>query len=490
MKAMLLIAVSAFQTSAQAPADLEAGSSQRRFEVIKRDVTFQNGSVRLAGTVLLPVSGTPVPGAIFVHGAGRQTRNARMRHIAEHFAKQGIAAFVYDKRGVGESQGVYESHRPYENLVNDALAAFDCLRDQPETDADQIGIWGLSQGGEIASIAATRSDRIAFHVVVGAPATDGLGNFVYRRHLFRRHDLSDELLDVTFKAMLLQKDIGGLIADRELPQIAPREIIAPDEFVHHNWKYVRQPVLAIWGEHDQNVCAAESAAGFRNSMEHAGNNDWTIAIIPNATHSLERTRAAELQTEWRGHVPEAVTLMTDWVHDRVNGGTEYPGQSQTGEAAATRTLETARHYERQRWFGNLVVQTLLWPGFFVFWAWKLTAGIRSWKCTPGDNEPPVAYRRLSTLLAALNTFLLLAAAVLIFLLLDQLHPRCPGWMTYLPCLGCISTAGILCLIALELRFRRTTSAGYTSRQHLLSNVVISLLFLPFLLYWKLIGISF
>lgn len=85
-------------------------------------VEFSNGEVKLAGSLLLPRSEAPVFAVVFVHGAGHNTRNQH-REIGEYFASQGIAALIYDKRGTGKSGGVYESSPPYENLVNDALAA-------------------------------------------------------------------------------------------------------------------------------------------------------------------------------------------------------------------------------------------------------------------------------------------------------------------------------------------------------------------------------
>src|SRR6188508_3398063 len=72
-------------------------------------VEFYNHDVKLAGSLLLPGSEVPVPAVVFVHGAGRQTREP-YREAGEYFASQGIAALIYDKRGVGKSGGAYESH--------------------------------------------------------------------------------------------------------------------------------------------------------------------------------------------------------------------------------------------------------------------------------------------------------------------------------------------------------------------------------------------
>lgn len=62
---------------------------------------------------------------VFIHGSGPQTRDL---HWAKRFASEGIAALVYDKRGVGNSGGEYEqnqnvSEKNISLLADDAVAA-------------------------------------------------------------------------------------------------------------------------------------------------------------------------------------------------------------------------------------------------------------------------------------------------------------------------------------------------------------------------------
>ena len=131
---------------------------------------------------------------------------SRTVRLGEYFASQGIAALIYDKRGTGQSGGAYESHEPYENLVNDALSAVAFLKQRREIAPSQIGIWGLSQGAYISAAAASRSEDIKFIIVVGASVADGM-MFYYRDNLFRRYGLSDTLRDVAEKAHLGQESL-------------------------------------------------------------------------------------------------------------------------------------------------------------------------------------------------------------------------------------------------------------------------------------------
>ncbi len=135
--------------------------------------------------------------------------------MGEYFASQGIAALIYDKRGTGQSGGAYESHEPYENLVNDALSAVAFLKQRREIAPSQIGIWGLSQGAYISAAAASRSEDIQFIIAVGASVADGM-MFYYRDNLFRRYGLSDTLRDVAEKAQLAQDSLPHNLRDEFL----------------------------------------------------------------------------------------------------------------------------------------------------------------------------------------------------------------------------------------------------------------------------------
>src|SRR5438552_3172160 len=163
--------------------EVHADETGAKFSFEEHSVEFHNQDVKLAGSLLLPRSEAPVPAVVFVHGAGRQTRES-YREVGKYFASRGIAALIYDKRGTGKSGGAYESYEPYENLSNDALSAVAFLKERREIAASQIGIWGLSQGAYISAAAASRSEDIQFIIVVGADVADGMMLY-YRDNLFR-----------------------------------------------------------------------------------------------------------------------------------------------------------------------------------------------------------------------------------------------------------------------------------------------------------------
>ena len=135
------------------------------------DVEFDSHDATLSGTIVLPSDGAPRAAVVFVHGSGPQTRNVK---LAARFAQDGIAALVYDKRGVGESGGRYEGNQPVSGhnldlLADDANAAMQALAAHPQLGGVPLGLTGVSQAGWIVPLAAQKSDLAQFIVLWSGP---------------------------------------------------------------------------------------------------------------------------------------------------------------------------------------------------------------------------------------------------------------------------------------------------------------------------------
>lgn len=134
----------------------------------EREVTFRNGETTLAGSVLLPTGAKgKAPGIVFLHGSGAEGRWAS-RYLATRFARAGFAALIWDKRGVGKSQGDWKT-TSLDELAADAVAAIERLRSMPGVDSDRVGIHGHSQGGTLAPLIATKAPHVAF--IIGSSAS-------------------------------------------------------------------------------------------------------------------------------------------------------------------------------------------------------------------------------------------------------------------------------------------------------------------------------
>ena len=135
------------------------------------EVEFVSHGATLSGSLVLPRHGQVRAAVVFIHGSGKQTRNMTW---AGRFASEGIAALVYDKRGVGKSGGEYEgqqnvSEKNISLLADDAVSALSALASHPSLKGVPLGLTGISQAGWIAPLAAHRSRLATFLVLWSGP---------------------------------------------------------------------------------------------------------------------------------------------------------------------------------------------------------------------------------------------------------------------------------------------------------------------------------
>jgi alpha-beta hydrolase superfamily lysophospholipase len=139
---------------------------------VPREIEFAGSDgARLAGTLTLPPGMAQFPVVVAVHAAGGGTRDAPLhRHLASFLPSLGVAAFIYDRRGEGASGGRHGA--PLVVLAGDVRAAVSVIARQPGVRSGRLGLWGHSQGGWIAPMAAAGNDMVAFLIVV---AGSGVG---------------------------------------------------------------------------------------------------------------------------------------------------------------------------------------------------------------------------------------------------------------------------------------------------------------------------
>jgi dienelactone hydrolase len=155
----------------QAPGFDEAASvSLQRIEAVahvkEQRTTIDGPKGNLGASLILPEGEGPFPGVVFLHGSGPQPRDAS-RWAAHELAKHGIASLIYDKRGVGESEGDFVG-ASLEDLARDGIAAAEYLLHEPAVDA--VGFAGHSQGGWIGPLAGRLWSPTAFVISSAGPA--------------------------------------------------------------------------------------------------------------------------------------------------------------------------------------------------------------------------------------------------------------------------------------------------------------------------------
>ncbi|WP_410666515.1 alpha/beta hydrolase family protein [Amycolatopsis sp. cmx-4-68] len=256
------------------------------------EVTFTNGGVTLHGTVVAPPGGSKLPGLVMVHGSGAHSRED-YREQAEAFARQGIATLIYDKRTEGYSQ----FERSYSTLADDALAAVEALRKRPEVDPARVGVWGLSEGGWVAPLAASKSpEHVAFVVTLGANGVQPVRQQAWAiENQLRRLGMDGSIVRMASSTMLRQLTGGGVFPEARYD---PVPVL----------KSLRQPVLGLWGAKDVLTPPGEAVPIFRDSLAR-----YTLRVFPDAQHQLRRT--TDGFDKLPGYAPGYLELVGTWVHD-------------------------------------------------------------------------------------------------------------------------------------------------------------------------------
>src|SRR5215471_4460416 len=153
------------------------GARSRRAQRVEierhEDVRFTNGTIQLAGTLITPATNGTHPAIVLVHGSGPENREY-MIPWAHFLVRRGVAILGYDKRGVGQSTGDWNT-ATFDDLAGDAVAAYDYLRTRGDINPDRIGLLGISQAGWVMPIGAVRANGLAFLISIsgaGIPAAE------------------------------------------------------------------------------------------------------------------------------------------------------------------------------------------------------------------------------------------------------------------------------------------------------------------------------
>ncbi len=138
------------------------------------DVRFHNDvDLELAGRLEWPQRdlGLP-PVVVFAHGFDSGKDSPRGALIAEGLRTAGIATFLIDFTGHGESQGT-KHDATIERQTRDLSAALDFVSHQSGVDPDRIGLCGASSGGLVVLLTALQDERVKA-VALRGPRTDGM----------------------------------------------------------------------------------------------------------------------------------------------------------------------------------------------------------------------------------------------------------------------------------------------------------------------------
>ena len=300
-------------------------------------VTATVGDVALSGSLLLPHRPGVYPSVVFLHGSGPEGRFAN-RYLAQRFAEAGFAALISDKRGVGQSGGDWRQ-AGFDDLAADAAAWVRLLRTRVDIDPGRIGLYGHSQGGTIAPLAAEAAGGLAFVIASAASGLSPAETEIYSLdNSLGVPDLPpDEARDArAFVRGLVDVAYGGAdraTFDRLAATFRSRAwyFDPPSEDDSYwafsarissydplpRWRALAAPALLLYGERDERTPPAASIAAIRAALAEGGRAAPTVRIYPGADHAFH---LLSTPGGWPRRVPDYAQTVVAWAREMVGPG--------------------------------------------------------------------------------------------------------------------------------------------------------------------------
>jgi len=288
--------------------------------VERQEMTFENAGVRLSGTLYAPRGAKGAPAVVAFHGAGGPSQHlALYRHLTELLPPLGIAVFLFDRRGSGKSGGTHRSS-DYDLLADDGIAAAAMLARDPRIDAKRIGFWGLSQGGWLSLLAATRRPGTPFAIAVSAPlTTPDVQMYAYVENMltiagYGRADIDAAVkvrrsVDDYFRGTIDRAAAEAVLAEgRDKPWFDliyvnrtlgdPKTSAWPKDMKHDPMKVVEKlkaPSLILFGTRDPVIPTAISVERLQPVLRSRRNVE--MAVVAGADHAMSVSEPVKNQID-------------------------------------------------------------------------------------------------------------------------------------------------------------------------------------------------
>lgn len=303
------------------------------------EVRFPNGDLFLGGLFFLPEGVGPFPAAVFIRGSGPSSRdNYWTKTIVDEVLRSGVAVLLPDKRGSDASEGDWRT-ADFEDLAGDALAGVEFVQARADVLRERVGLVGLSQGGRIAPIAASRSNAVAFVIDIVGAATNLAEQISWEMyHTFREADVEGAALQEALTLQVLAEGyVNGTVRWEEYDTVRRTALTGPtaevvrgfpstpdawqwDFFrrvIHSDpiayWRHVTQPVLVLYGEDDRNAPVVSSAYWLIRVWQQLNHPDATLRVIPGTGHGLWESGADPHRPVLH---PKVVAILRDWLLNR------------------------------------------------------------------------------------------------------------------------------------------------------------------------------
>ncbi len=303
------------------------------FPYHQEEVSFinVNGGHKLAGTLTIPSNGLFESVEILITGSGPQNRDEELLNhrpflvLSDHLTRNGIAVLRYDDRGIGESEGDFNSATTAD-FAEDVDAAIEFLKSRNDMQGKRIGLTGHSEGGMIAPIVASTNKDVDHIILLAGPGIDitdlliiqtsriaeaegatpdviEANSVVIKRvfnYLVENKSLSEKEVSAGLRNILVEEyETLSLEAKNEMgdkeeffnQQISTMNTAWFRYFIGFDpadyLEKVKCPILAINGELDLQVTPKENLDGIKKAAQKAGNKNVTIKEFASLNHLFQ-----------------------------------------------------------------------------------------------------------------------------------------------------------------------------------------------------------
>jgi pimeloyl-ACP methyl ester carboxylesterase len=285
---------------------------------------FEVDGVNLEAELFIPHNGEELKSAVvFSPGSGDSLYQNYApgfieTYVLDLFLARDMAVLLVNKRGMGESEGLYTASS-IKGRGDDLNAIVADLQSHPGIDPDNIGLIGHSEGGWVAAYAAAQNPEVAFFISLAGPTTtrreqasdmytfeaicSGLEGEEYDEYLEKRNRMTD--LGVRIGKLT---NFGLLGFDYRSMSFDPRDSLIQ----------VQNPGLYIFGENDILVPPDVNIERLEGIFGGGVPDRLTVVTAADATHIYrvvdEPCDSFTDPTEYELS-SEVAEILNDWLED-------------------------------------------------------------------------------------------------------------------------------------------------------------------------------